>query len=121
MEALTQRVKEREAQLAEKHDFEEARTENIKKFLEREGLPKWMTSLCGSVIEYMDSNENSKGAVLARQASGLIRVSQQTFSSRCGSFIGKRKNGPRAPSGPGIGQPKKKKSGIPLAKIAAKG
>ena len=68
VEALTQRVKEMEARLAEKDDFEEATTENIKKFLEKEGLPKWMTSLCGSVIEYLDSNENLKGDILARQA-----------------------------------------------------
>ena len=68
MEALTQRVKELEAKLAEKDEFEEATPKNIKKFLEKEGLPKWMTSLCGSVIEYLDSNENSKGDALARQA-----------------------------------------------------
>ena len=95
--------------------------ENIKKFLEREGLPKWMTSLCGSVIECLDSNENSKGDVLARQAWGLIRESQQTYSSRYGSFIGGRKNGPRASPRSGLGQPKNKKSGIPLAKIVAEG
>ena len=77
VEALAQRVKELAARLAEKDDFEEATTENVKKFLEKEGLPKWMTSLCGSVIEYLDSNENSKGDVLARQAWRLIRESQQ--------------------------------------------
>ena len=121
VEALTQRVKELEAKLAEKDEFEEATTENIKKFLEKEGLPKWMTSLCGSVIEYLDSNENSKGDALARQAWGLIRESQHTYSSRYGSFIGGRKNGPRASPGTGIGQPKNKKSGIPVAKIVAEG
>ena len=68
VEALTERVKELEAKLAEKDDFEEATTENIKKFLEKEGLPKWMTSLCGSVIEYLDSNDDTKGDTLARQA-----------------------------------------------------
>ena len=57
-----------EAKLAEKYEFEEATTENIKKFLEKEGLPKLMTSLCGLVIEYLDSNKNSKGDALARQA-----------------------------------------------------
>ena len=121
VEAPTQRVKEPEARLAEKDDFEETRMENVKKFLEKEGLPKWMTSLCGSVIEYLDSNENSKGDALARLAWGLIRESQQTYSRRCGSFIGGRNKGPRASPRSGIGQPKSKNSGIPLAKIVGEG
>ena len=48
VEALTQRVKELEAKLAEQDELEEITTENIKKILEKEGLPKWMTTLCGS-------------------------------------------------------------------------
>ena len=121
VEALTQRVKEPEAKLAQNDDFEEATTKNIKNFMEKEGLPKWMTSLCGSVIEYLDSDENSKGDVVARQALGLIRESPQTYSSRYGLFIGWRNKGPRASQGSGIGQPGKKNSGILLAKVVAEG
>ena len=47
VEALTQRIKELEAKLAEKDDPEEATTENIKKFREKEGKVDDLTMRIG--------------------------------------------------------------------------
>ena len=56
-----------------------------------------MTSLCGSLIEYLDSNENSKGDVLAGQAWGLIRESQKpTQAGMDRSLVGEKMDQERA-------------------------
>ena len=76
---LTRRNGELEANFAGKDEMEQISVEDITTFLEKEPIPKWMTTLCCLVVQFPESKDDTKGDTLTNHASGLFCKSQQTY------------------------------------------
>ena len=117
---LTQEVKGLEAKLARKHKLEEVTVDSIKSFMDKDAPPKWMNSMCASLIDYRESHDLNTGETLPKAAWGLIAGNTQTYAGRIGTFtLGRgagHKQGLKARIG---GKVKTKKTTSPLAKVIA--